>query len=167
MMSEWERLGVTLPVLLANKFNSATLKHLLEPGAKVLDTLAEQEQKVFNDSTRSGVKLCAIAGAILNNKDNKKGQGDKHTDFMSYHTGNWHPCFLDNSNTRFGNHGLVAAELIKYLDRYHELMEVIEYGKTNIGLTNIEKNLRDRLDDLATLTELCAMVLYQQVISHP
>jgi hypothetical protein len=46
-------------------------------------------------------------------------------------------------------------------------MEVIESGKTHTRLTNIEKNLRDGLDDLATLTELCAMVLYQQVISHP
>ncbi|KAJ7601444.1 hypothetical protein B0H17DRAFT_858126, partial [Mycena rosella] len=28
------------------------------------------------------------------------------------------------------------------------------------------KNLRDTLGDQATLTELCAMILYQQIISH-
>ncbi|KAJ7310096.1 hypothetical protein DFH08DRAFT_974444 [Mycena albidolilacea] len=73
MMSEWERLGATLPVLLANKFNSATLKCLLEPGAKVPDTLTEEEHKVFDNLTCSSIKLCTIAGPILNNKDDKKG----------------------------------------------------------------------------------------------
>ncbi|KAJ7123916.1 hypothetical protein C8R46DRAFT_1237981 [Mycena filopes] len=62
---------------------------------------------------------------------------------------------------------MVGAELVKFLGHYRELTEVIEYGKTHEGLTNIEKNLRDGLDDVSTLTELCAMVLYQQVISHP
>jgi hypothetical protein len=99
MAGEWERLGATPPVLLANKFNSAALKRLLEPGAKVPDTLTEQEQKVFDDSTQGSVKLCAIAGAILNNKDDKKGQGDKHTDFMSYRVRDWHARFPDTSNT--------------------------------------------------------------------
>ncbi|KAJ7229547.1 hypothetical protein B0H12DRAFT_1240213 [Mycena haematopus] len=47
------------------------------------------------------------------------------------------------------------------------MMEVIRWSKTNPSLTNIEKNLRDALNDPATLTELCAMVLYQQIISHP
>jgi hypothetical protein len=46
-------------------------------------------------------------------------------------------------------------------------MEVIEFSKTHPGLTNIEKNLRDALDGVSTLMELCAMMLYQQVITHP
>ncbi|KAJ6483549.1 hypothetical protein C8R47DRAFT_1048987 [Mycena vitilis] len=167
MLSEWERIGAPAPRLLVNKANSIAIQRLLEPGAKIPDTLTDLEQKALEDSTRGGVKLCAIAGAILKNKDSKKGQGDKHTDFMTYRVGKYHIRFPDTSNTRFGSYGLAAAELIKYLDVYRELMEVIEFSKTRPGLTNIEKNLRDALGDMSTLTELCAMILYQQIITHP
>ncbi|KAJ6510308.1 hypothetical protein C8R47DRAFT_1191473 [Mycena vitilis] len=167
MLSEWERIGAPAPRLLVNKANSIAIQRLLEPGAKIPDTLTDLEQKALGDSTRGGVKLCAIAGAILKNKDSKKGQGDKHTDFMTYRVGKYHIWFPDTSNTRFGSYGLAAAELIKYLDVYRELMEVIEFSKTRPGLTNIEKNLRDALGDMSTLTELCAMILYQQIITHP
>ncbi|KAJ7029252.1 hypothetical protein C8F04DRAFT_905970, partial [Mycena alexandri] len=167
MMGEWERLGVPGPVLLANKANSVALKRILEPGVKVPGALTELEQKAFEDSTRGGAKLVAIAGAILNNKDSKKGQGDKHQEFMTHRVGRKHLRFPDTNNTRFGSHGLAAAELIKFLEQYRELIDVIEYGKTHPGLTNIEKNLRDALEDVPTLTELCAMTLYQQAITHP
>jgi hypothetical protein len=86
---------------------------------------------------------------------------------MTYRVGKYHNRFPDTSNTRFGSFGLAAAALIKYLDQYRELMKVIEFSKTHPGLTNIEKNLRDALDDVSTLTELCATILYHQVITHP
>ncbi|KAJ6455550.1 hypothetical protein C8R47DRAFT_1250858, partial [Mycena vitilis] len=57
--------------------------------------------------------------------------------------------------------------LIKYLDLYLEFLDVIEYTKATISLTNIEVNLRRALKDTPTLVELCAMVLYSQIISHP
>ncbi|KAJ7231222.1 hypothetical protein C8J57DRAFT_1091987 [Mycena rebaudengoi] len=46
-------------------------------------------------------------------------------------------------------------------------MELIQWSKTNPSLTNIEKNLQHALEDPATLTKLCAMILYQQTITHP
>ncbi|KAJ7249966.1 hypothetical protein C8J57DRAFT_1521561 [Mycena rebaudengoi] len=167
MMKTYDDADIPAPILLANKANSVALKRLLEPGTRVPDTLTEDEQRAFENSTRGGAKLCAIAGAILNNKDDKKGQGDKHTDFMSFRTGKKHARFPDTSNTRFASHGLAAAELVKYLDEYRELMDIIEYSKAHPGLTNIEKNVRDALDDIPTITELCAMVLYQQAVQQP
>ncbi|KAJ7275791.1 hypothetical protein C8J57DRAFT_1589972, partial [Mycena rebaudengoi] len=165
MMKTYDDADIPAPILLANKANSVALKRLLEPGTRVPDTLTEDEQRAFESSTRGGAKLCAIAGAILNNKDDKKGQGDKHTDFMSFRTGKKHAS--DTSNTHFASHGLAAAELVKYLDEYRELMDIIEYSKAHPGLTNIEKNVRDALDDIPTITELCAMVLYQQAVQQP
>ncbi|KAJ7669569.1 hypothetical protein B0H17DRAFT_887150, partial [Mycena rosella] len=167
MMAEWERLGVPGPILLANKTNAAALKRILEPGTKVPETLTEEEQQAFEASTRGGVKLCAIAGAILNNKDDKKGQGDKHTEFMSLRTGKFHPRFPDTNNTRFGCFGLAAAEIMMFLDHYGELTEVMEFSKANPGLTNIEKNLRAAMRDLRTQEELCAIILYFLIICVP
>jgi hypothetical protein len=47
------------------------------------------------------------------------------------------------------------------------MMDVIQWSKVNPSLTNIEKNLRDALKDQPTLTEFCAMILYQQIVTHP
>ncbi|KAF8206026.1 hypothetical protein K438DRAFT_1905210 [Mycena galopus ATCC 62051] len=141
---EWPKIGVPSPILLANKQNAAILPF-----------------------TRGGVKTCALAGAIFNNKDDKKGQADKHIDFMTQKLSKQHPRFPDTSNTRFSSHGNAAAKLLTYITEYKEMMDIIWWSKTNPSLTNIEKNLRHALHDPATLTELCAMVLYQQIVSHP
>jgi hypothetical protein len=167
VMLVWESLQVTGPKLLANKQNAATLRHVLDPSFPADAQLTEDELRAFQASTRGGVKTCALAGAIFNNKDDKKGQADKHVDFMSRKLFRPHPRFPDTSNTRFGSHGDAAAELITYLPLYIEMMDIIHWSKDNPSLTNIEKNLRDALEDIPTITELCAMILYQQTISHP
>jgi hypothetical protein len=46
-------------------------------------------------------------------------------------------------------------------------MALIEWSKQNPSLTNIEKNLRDALNDISTLTELVAMIIYKMIITHP
>ncbi|KAJ7430216.1 hypothetical protein B0H11DRAFT_1676382, partial [Mycena galericulata] len=167
MMREWPKLGVPGPILLANKHNAAILRNLLDPAVPADSSLTEDELRAFQASTRGGVKTCALAGAIFNNKDDKKGQADKHVDFMTRKLGKRHPRFPDTSNTRFGSYGGASCELITYLLEYLDMMDVIQWSKTNPSLTNIEKNLRDALCDQPTLTELCAIILYQQIISHP
>ncbi|KAJ7101997.1 hypothetical protein C8R44DRAFT_716352 [Mycena epipterygia] len=167
MMLEWAKLGVPGPILLANKQNASILRNLLDPAIPADAALTEDELRAFQASTRGGVKTCALAGAIFNNKDDKKGQADKHVDFMTRKLGKPHPRFPDTNNTRFSSHGCAAAELITHLLEYLDMMDVIHWSKTNPSLTNIEKNLRDALRDPATLTELCAMIIYQQIISHP
>ncbi|KAJ7093335.1 hypothetical protein B0H15DRAFT_776748, partial [Mycena belliarum] len=69
MMLEWPKLGLEGPVLLANKHNAAVLRNLLDPAAPRDAVLTEDEFKAFEASTRGGVKACALAGAIFNNKD--------------------------------------------------------------------------------------------------
>jgi hypothetical protein len=118
MMLEWARLGLPGPILLANKDNAALLQNLLDPAHLKDAVLTDDQLCVFESSTRGGVKAAALAGAIFNNKDDKKGQADKHVDFMTRALKQQHHRFLDTSNTGFGSHGDAAAELITYLPQY-------------------------------------------------
>ncbi|KAJ7450654.1 hypothetical protein B0H11DRAFT_2330808, partial [Mycena galericulata] len=167
VMLEWPKLGLPGPVLLANKANSAILRNLLDPAIAVDAPLTEDQFRAFEASTRGGVKACALAGAIFNNKDDKKGQGDRHVDFMTSRLGKQHHRFPDTSNTRFGTFGDAAAELVTYLPHYLDIMDIIEWSKNNPSLTNIEKNLLAALNDPYTSTEFVAMIIYRTVITHP
>ncbi|KAJ7888777.1 hypothetical protein B0H13DRAFT_2341836 [Mycena leptocephala] len=167
MMLEWKKLGVPGPVLLANKENAALLRHVFDPIHPKDAVLTEDQFRAFHASTRGGVKACGLAGAIFNNKDDKKGQGDRHVDFMTRKLGKPHRRFPDTNNTRFGSHADAAAELIIYLLEYLDILRIIEWSKHIPSLTNIEKNLLDALQDPCTLTELVAMILYRVLITHP
>ncbi|KAJ7743197.1 hypothetical protein B0H16DRAFT_1727923 [Mycena metata] len=170
MMLEWKKIpGTVGPILLANKDNAALLQNLLDPAQPQNVELTEDQFRALEASTRGGVKTAALAGAIFNNKDDKKGQADRHVDFMTHSLGLGapHRRFPDTSNTRFGSHRDAAAELITYLPQYRQMMEAIEWSKQNPSLTNIEKNLCDALNDIPTLTELAAMTIYRMVITHP
>ncbi|KAJ7877146.1 hypothetical protein B0H13DRAFT_1631869 [Mycena leptocephala] len=168
MMAEWKKLDAVAPVLLANKANAAVLRNVFDRTFSPDAVLSEDEFRAFEASTRGGVKACALAGAIFNNKDKaKKGQGERHVDFMRKKLGKQHRKFPDTNNTRFGSHGDAAAELITYLQHYLEILDVIHWSKHFPSLTNIEKNLLAALQDIPTLTELVAMVLYRVLITHP
>jgi hypothetical protein len=158
---------VDRPVLLCNKQNASILQHHLDHTISKNAVLTEDEFKVLEASTRGGIKVCALAGAIFNNKDDKKGQGDRHVDFMSQKLEKQHKRFPDTSNTRFGSYGDAAAEIITYLPLYKEIVRIIEWSKHIPSLTNIEKNLANALADPCTITEFVAMVIYQNVITHP
>ncbi|KZT19146.1 hypothetical protein NEOLEDRAFT_1078475, partial [Neolentinus lepideus HHB14362 ss-1] len=102
-----------------------------------------------------GVKATSIAGLLLNHKDDKKGLQDTYVlqdrpvRIIGYAT-----YFPDTSNT----HTLL----------HREFLEMIKNGKKDrSGFTNLERNLYEALDDIATLTELAVLVLYVQIISHP
>ncbi|KAJ6454999.1 hypothetical protein C8R45DRAFT_770416, partial [Mycena sanguinolenta] len=69
MMEEWPKVNATPPVLLANKANAAILRNVLDPTLSQNAILTEDEFRAFEASTRGGVKACALAGAIFNNKD--------------------------------------------------------------------------------------------------
>ena len=167
MMAAWKKLGLEEPILLANKANAKLLQKVIDPGAN-FDKLSEVQQQAFVDSAKGGVKAMDLAGALFNNKDDKKGQGDIHVDYFKQHLGKNHPRFPQTNNTRFGSHGLAAAEVVKHLGLYRQfLKEDIPYSKNNPTQTNIEVNLDRALNDTATVTELCAMTLYTNVISQP
>ncbi|KAJ7730731.1 hypothetical protein B0H16DRAFT_1329757, partial [Mycena metata] len=69
MMLEWSRLGLPGPALLANKANTSVLRNVLDPAFPRDAVLTDEQFKVFEASTRGGVKACTLAGAIFNNKD--------------------------------------------------------------------------------------------------
>ncbi|KAF8203541.1 hypothetical protein K438DRAFT_1472661, partial [Mycena galopus ATCC 62051] len=167
MMLEWPRLGLDGPALPANKANTSVLRNILDPSFPRDVVLTEEQFKALEASTRGGVKACAIAGAIFNNKDDKKGQGDRHVDWMSAKLGRRHTRFPDTSNTRFGSYGDASAEFVMHLHLYQENVEVIRWSKNIPSLTNIEKNLSTALADPCTVTEFVAMTIYQNCITHP
>jgi len=169
MILAWKELGVPPPILLANKANSATLRGILHPEGPdpTATAFSEDEQRAFEQSTRGGCKATALAGTILNNKDDKKGQGDRHIKHFQEKVDPLYTRFPDTSNTRFGSHGEAAADLIQYLDAHIAYINIIRMSKQTATLTNIEYNVLQALNDTATRTELCAMVLYTQAISKP
>ncbi|KAF8149950.1 hypothetical protein B0H34DRAFT_667267 [Crassisporium funariophilum] len=166
MIGAWDTLGLTPPILLANKGNTAILRCILNPGGSS-GALSDDEQRAFEDSTRGGVKMAALAGAIFNNKDDKKGQGDRHAEYFKEKANIAYTCFPDTSNNRFGSHSDAAAHLIWYLDIYIKFLGVLRLSKKLGTFTQIEQNVLNALNDIPTHTELCAMTLYHQAVCKP
>ncbi|KAH6880315.1 hypothetical protein BKA70DRAFT_1126587 [Coprinopsis sp. MPI-PUGE-AT-0042] len=163
----WEEIGLSPPILLANKANAAKVRAALNPSRQNL-ALSDDEAAAIAASTRGGVKTAALAGTLFNNKDDKKGYGDSHVIHLMAECGlSASHRFPDTSNTRFNSHAEAAAELLTYLEFYRRFLGEIKLRKKVTGWTNIEKNVNDALYDVATLTELAAMTLYSQAITHP
>ncbi|KAJ2916131.1 hypothetical protein MD484_g4288, partial [Candolleomyces efflorescens] len=163
----WETSGLPQPILLANKSNAAKVREVLNPSRKNAP-LTEEEAAAIAATTRGGVKTAALAGALFNNKDDKKGYGDSHLVHLMSEFGlkNTHR-FPDTSNTRFNSHAEAAAELLKRLSFYIQFLEDVKLRKQKPGWTNIESNVFNALQDPSTLTELAAMTLYAQALGHP
>ncbi|KDQ56101.1 hypothetical protein JAAARDRAFT_48449 [Jaapia argillacea MUCL 33604] len=107
-----------------------------------------------------------LAGAIFNNKDEKKGQHDMYISWFKHHLGHV-ARFPDTSNTRFQTHCTAAAELILHLELYLEFLLHIRDKKDSMTWTNMEENLFQALQDIPTLTKLAILALYAETISHP
>jgi hypothetical protein len=71
MEGAWVLLGLTPPVLLANKDNAATIS--LGDGAD-----SEAVEQAINASSRGGHKLVSICGNLFRHKDDKRGHQDLH-----------------------------------------------------------------------------------------
>ncbi|GLB43887.1 hypothetical protein LshimejAT787_1500710 [Lyophyllum shimeji] len=62
---------------LANKENAAILRKILDPAAHAApstDQVTDLELAALEASTQGGTKTAALAGAIFNNKDDKKAR---------------------------------------------------------------------------------------------
>jgi hypothetical protein len=75
--------------------------------------------------------------------------------------------YPDVSNTRYGSHGEASATLIVYRDYFINFMDFVRDAKDKPGLTNIEKNFLDAIQDIPTLTELCVLAMYNINVSRP
>ncbi|KAL1732840.1 hypothetical protein EV714DRAFT_270463 [Schizophyllum commune] len=170
MMAAWEKYGLTPPIPLANKANAAVVRKAISPelGNR---PLTDGELAALEASTRGGAKTTALAGAIFNNHNDKRGQGDTHLNVMSFmlspELDHLIRSFPHTSNTRFGSHGEAAGELLVHLSQYIAFLEFVKTKKSSDSWTNIELNVYNALHDEPTLTELAVMALYQQLITHP
>ncbi|KAF7358820.1 hypothetical protein MSAN_01221600 [Mycena sanguinolenta] len=166
MTAYWTELDVR-PIPLANKDAAQAIRKILHPEAGD-KPITDEDYKRLEEVAFGGAKLTALAGAVLNNALDKRGQGDAYQLFMEH--------FLDvervksfpkTNNTRFGSHGEAAVELLVNLDAYRQFLDVIRIRKDSQTWTNIEKNVAAGLKDPPTLTELAVLALYHVTISAP
>ncbi|KAI0354217.1 hypothetical protein OH77DRAFT_1549428 [Trametes cingulata] len=172
MMSAWGELDAVPPVLLANKENASTLRDvdvdILTAASSLLslDDLTPAEVRALESSTRGATKLTGLAGALFNNKDDKKGYHDTYTYYFQEVVGR--PLrFPDTSNTRYGSHCAAAAELLVHREDYLRFLEMVRDRKERPGFTNMEENVYRGLQDVPTITELAVLALYAQAVTHP
>jgi hypothetical protein len=157
MGTMWASLtGVTPPVKMVTKDNRTAL-----------ETAPEDERKRIQGLSKGGAaKLTELLGALLRNKDDKKGQQSMYKIAFEKKFGKQH-AFPETNQTRFGSHLQAAVELVLYLEWYQEFMVQIRDGKTRPAFTNMEQNIVFGLACLATLTELCAAALYNELVDRP
>jgi hypothetical protein len=165
MEGAWVPLGLTPPVLLANKDNAATIS--LGDGAD-----SEAVERAINASAHGGHKLVSICGNLFRHKDDKRGHQDLHRHFFARVkfdvTGEQSTVkFPDTSNNRFGTHLTGAAELVAYHSAYLDFFHIIRDSKQTPGLNHLEQNAYNGLNDLSIMTECCVMTLYKYAVSDP
>ena len=162
MMAWWGENDVQGPIRLANRDNAAVLSGMIE----TVDSTTPAEKRAMDVTACGGVKAASIAGAIFNNKDDKKGYQDAHKRYFEPITGKWKK-FPDTSNTRYQSYSEAAAELITYRKEYIDLLTTMRLCKIKKVFNHMEANLFAALHDIPTLTELAVLVLYAQAVSHP
>jgi hypothetical protein len=154
MTELWKTLkDVVGPAPLLNKDNVTVLEH---------GTL-EDKERVLALAKAGAYKLLELLGALLKNRDDKKGQQDLYKIERLRALGD-SLAFPDVSNTRFSTFLYASAAVIVNLPFYQDLMKLIRDAKTNPGWNNLERNCAVGLADTATLTELCAASIYLVVV---
>ena len=162
MQAAWEILGLTPPILLANKDNAATI-------ALGEDADSDAVERAIKASQRGGFKLVSICGDLFRHRDDKKGHQDLHRHFFSKvkfgATGEHSTVkFPDTSNTRYGSHFAGAAEILTYHSAYKQFLRIICDTKTTPGLNHSEKNALMGLENDETMEEIVVMVAYKNAI---
>ncbi|KAJ2971055.1 hypothetical protein NUW54_g12592 [Trametes sanguinea] len=151
----WVDAGLDGPVLLMNRDNDAAAR----AGGVAGRNAAEK-------SRGGAIKLTDLAGALFRHKDDKKGQQNAFRYYFEDAIGELF-TFPDTSNTRFGSNGDAASVLITYLPLMIDFLKQIRDHKISGKWNHLEQNVYKGLKDQLTLTELCVLCLYSQVISHP
>jgi hypothetical protein len=156
LVAFWEKAGITAPIPLMNRDNTAAA----ELGSSEAKTRAEKV-------TQAGaMKTTSLAGAIFNHKDDKKGHHDVWMDYIEDKLGHL-VSFPDTSNTRYQTYCLGACCLILYLPCFVEFLEQVRDKKDSGLFNHMEQNVYRALQDIPTITELCVLAIYSQIISAP
>ncbi|KAF8310005.1 hypothetical protein DL93DRAFT_2140948 [Clavulina sp. PMI_390] len=128
--------------------------------------LTEAEQK----SNAGAIKLLQLLGALLNHKDDKKGEHDLARNWFLDTMGKL-LMFPDVSNVRFGTFGEAACVVLLVYEHLIEYLEVVAFRKEgNRGIDNLnhlEKNVYNGLKDVPTIVELVALAANAISISQP
>jgi hypothetical protein len=150
------------PILLANRDNAPVLADITSED----DIESGVQARAFEMTGRGGIKCAQIAGAILNNKLDKKGHHDVfrwwwREEVKSSFT------FPDTSNTRFGSYCDAAIALIVHLENFKKFLIFIKEKKDKHRWSHMEENLWNALHDPPTLCELVILGLYAEVVGIP
>ncbi|KAF8594395.1 hypothetical protein BDV93DRAFT_421418, partial [Ceratobasidium sp. AG-I] len=162
MSTFWkENKALPQPVTLFNKDNDATIS-LADSSTEV--SLAER--RAISVSEAGAIKLCSLAGAAFNHKDDKKGHQDSHAYWFEAKHSRSHR-FPDTSNVRYSSYIDAATELCTFHSAYIDYMEHSRQRKATGALNHLEANILKALNCPATLAELIVIALYGQAISKP
>ncbi|KAH7317466.1 hypothetical protein B0J17DRAFT_634087 [Rhizoctonia solani] len=155
MLAFWKaNQHLTPPVKLFNKDNDATIT-LAGPSIKP----SEAEQQAYNMAESGAIKLCSLAGAAYNHKDDKKGHQDSHSYwFAEKH--NRFRCFPDTSNVRYRSYINAAAELFTFHGAYIDYMEHTKKTKATRLRNHLELNILKALNCPATHSKLMVILIY-------
>jgi hypothetical protein len=115
---------------------------------------------------RGGVPLVGQAAALLNHKDDNRGDHDTWRFFMETKTGEL-LSFPDASNIRYGSNTDGATVLIVHRDVTIEYLDKQRRHKASQAFVNIQENVFNALHDPPSLTELVVLGAYGQTISRP
>ena len=165
MSQWWEANGCEGPILLANRDNDPVLQEQ-ETAIELGDTTTLAQDRAFEKTTRGAIKATQIAGALFNNKDDKKGHHDIFRYWWAEHIGIPF-TFPDTSNNRFQSYCDAAAALILYLGEFLQFLEHLRQNKQSSKLNHMETNLWKALHCKATLAELAVLSLYAEAVSYP
>ncbi|PPQ84770.1 hypothetical protein CVT26_014292 [Gymnopilus dilepis] len=146
----WNENDLTPPIKLFNKDNAAAVA--AGPSAAM--------DRALSLSEGGTVKLASLAGALFNNKDEKKGLQDTHRDYFRRLLG-YAINFPNTSNTRFESHLLAVAELLVHLPLYIDLLLEVRDCKEKGNFIHMEYNI---YQDTPTLTEMAALTFWPSTI---
>jgi hypothetical protein len=158
----WPENNVEPLRLLANRDNAA----ILDGVALEDDVETPAQAQAFEKTSRGAVKAAQLAGAIFNNKFDKKGHHDTFQWWWAAHVG-MEFTFPDTSNNRFQSYCEAAAVLLLHLQDFIQFLEYIQDKKQTSRFSHMEENLWNALHCPATLTEFAVLALYGQAVSHP
>jgi len=157
MAKSWEKEGRTPPISLMSKAQATAT----ESGS------APKKGKGGRQSDRGGPKLTSLLGALVKNKNPKKGHQARFRVYCRKVLG-FEILFPDTSNNRYQSHGYAATEIIHRRQLYTDFLLKVQGQKAMTGgLNHMEGNILIGLMDDATFTELQVMALYSQAISLP
>lgn len=158
MEQAWAKLG-TSPCVLFNKSNEAVVDSIRNG-----NELTEVELEAILKSRGGAVKLLALMGCLLNNRDDKKGYKQLFRSWWMEQTGIL-KTFPDTSNTRYGSYLAAAADVFLHLELYQKFMDYLRHFKS-APLNHLKENILKGLKDAPTHTEMAVMALYRESISE-